>query len=63
MKDRKLPINWKVPLFGRAAAGLAVIAGAVFNEMTGSTALRIVAMVVVILGVMALGRPYPSRHK
>lgn len=45
-------------MFGGLGAGLAVVAGAVIDEATGSVAIRILTMVLVILGVMALGRPY-----
>lgn len=57
-KARILPDNWRVPVFGGLGAGLAVVAGAVIDEATGSVAIRILTMVLVILGVMALGRPY-----
>lgn len=62
-RARILPDNWKVPVFGGLGAGLAVVAGAVIDEVTDSVALRILTMVLVILGVMALGRPYASRRK
>lgn len=62
-RARILPDDWRVPVFGGLGAGLAVIAGAVVDEVTGSVALRILAMVVVLLGVMALGRPYPARRR
>lgn len=55
-RARILPDNWKVPVFGGLGAGLAVVAGAVIDEVTDSVALRILTMVLVILGVKALGR-------